>query len=71
MIITNKITGRNCTKYAIGLLDDLITQKEFELLVMIPPSETKVKWNLSDYFMGDDDDEVLELLKKETKKRFK
>ena len=40
MIVTNKITGRNVTKYYIALLEglayleDLITKDEFELLTM-------------------------------------
>ena len=35
MIITNKITGENVTKYVIGLLQGLITQDEFEELTMV------------------------------------
>ena len=35
MIITNKITGENVTKYVIGLLEGLITQDEFEELTMV------------------------------------
>ena len=34
MNITNKITGRNVTKYYIALLEGLITNDEFELLTM-------------------------------------
>ncbi len=34
MTVTNKITGRNVTKYYIALLEGLITNDEFELLTM-------------------------------------
>ncbi len=34
MIVTNKITGRNVTKYYIALMEGLITNDEFELLTM-------------------------------------
>lgn len=34
MIITNKITGRDVTKYYIALMEGLITNDEFELLTM-------------------------------------
>ncbi len=35
MIVTNKITGRDVTKYYIALMEGLITNDEFELLTMI------------------------------------
>ena len=34
MIVTNKITGRDVTKYYIALMQGLITRDEFELLTM-------------------------------------
>ena len=34
MIVTNKITGRDVTKYYLALLQGLITRDEFELLTM-------------------------------------
>ncbi len=34
MIVTNKITGRDVTKYYIALMQGLITNDEFELLTM-------------------------------------
>jgi len=34
MIVTNKITGRDVTKYYIALMEGLITNDEFELLTM-------------------------------------
>ena len=34
MIVTNKITGENVTKYVLAYLEDLITKDEFELLTM-------------------------------------
>ena len=35
MIVTNKTTGEDVTKYVIAYLEDLITKDEFELLTMI------------------------------------
>jgi len=35
MKVTNKITGRNVTKYYIALLEGIITNDEFELIAMI------------------------------------
>tara|TARA_R100001440_G_scaffold45502_2_gene65172 strand:+ start:319 stop:432 length:114 start_codon:yes stop_codon:yes gene_type:complete len=35
MVVTNKITGEDVTKYVIAYLEDLITKDEFELLTMI------------------------------------
>ncbi len=34
MTVTNKITGRDVTKYYLALLQGLITRDEFELLTM-------------------------------------
>ena len=34
MIVTNKRTGRDVTKYYIALMEGLITNDEFELLTM-------------------------------------
>ena len=46
-----KITNRfniDVTKYTIGLLEGHITQQEFELLCMIPKSQSKVTHKYSE-----------------------
>lgn len=42
MTITNKKFNINVTTYTLGLLQGFITQDEFELLCLIPNSESKV-----------------------------
>jgi hypothetical protein len=46
-----KVTNRfnvNVTKYTIGLLEGHITQQEYELLCLIPKSQSKVKHVVSE-----------------------
>ena len=46
-----KVTNRfniDVTKYTIGLLEGHITQQEFELLCMIPKSQSKVKHDFTE-----------------------
>mgnify|MGYP003116399976 CR=1 FL=1 len=42
MTITNKKFNINVTTYVIGLLEGFITQDEFELLCLIPQSQSKL-----------------------------
>ena len=42
MKITNKNFNINVTTYVLGLLEGYITQDEFELLCLIPKSQSKV-----------------------------
>ena len=42
MKITNTKYNINVTTYTIGLLENYITQQEFELLCLIPKSQSKV-----------------------------
>jgi hypothetical protein len=42
MKITNTKYNINVTTYVIGLLEGYITQSEFELLCLIPKSQSKV-----------------------------
>lgn len=42
MKITNSKFNINVTTYALGLLQGYITQDEFELLCLIPKSQSKV-----------------------------
>mgnify|MGYP003145304182 CR=1 FL=1 len=47
MKITNRF-NTNVTKYTIGLLEGYITQQEYELLCMIPKSQSKVTHKYSE-----------------------
>ena len=38
MIIINKITGRDVTKEYLGLMEEVITNKEFETITLTPPN---------------------------------
>ena len=38
MIIINKITGRDVTKEYLGLMEGVITNKEFETITLTPPN---------------------------------
>jgi hypothetical protein len=42
MKITNSKFNINVTTYVLGLLQGFITQDEFELLCLIPPSQSKL-----------------------------
>ena len=42
MKITNTKYNINVTTYVLGLLEGYITQDEFELLCLIPPSQSKL-----------------------------
>mgnify|MGYP001432984655 FL=1 len=42
MKITNKNFNINVTTYVLGLLEGYITQDEFELLCLIPQSQSKL-----------------------------
>ena len=48
MIIQNTKYNINVTKYTIGLLEGHITQQEFELLCLIPKSQSKVTHKYSE-----------------------
>ena len=48
MKITNKKYNINVTTYTIGLLENYITQQEFELLCLIPKSQSKVTHKYSE-----------------------
>ena len=48
MKITNKRYNINVTTYTIGLLEGHITQQEFELLCLIPKSQSKVTHDFSE-----------------------
>ena len=48
MKITNKQFNINVTTYTLGLLEGYITQQEFELLCLIPKSESKVTHEYSE-----------------------
>ena len=48
MKITNKKYNINVTTYVLGLLEGYITQQEFELLCLIPKSQSKVNHKYSE-----------------------
>ena len=48
MKITNKKYNINVTTYVLGLLEGYITQQEFELLCLIPKSQSKVTHKYSE-----------------------
>ena len=48
MKITNTKYNINVTTYTIGLLENYITQQEFELLCLIPKSQSKVTHKYSE-----------------------
>ena len=48
MKITNTKYNINVTTYTIGLLENHITQQEFELLCLIPKSQSKVTHKYSE-----------------------
>ena len=48
MKITNKQFNINVTTYTLGLLEGYITQQEFELLCLIPKSDSKVTHKYSE-----------------------
>jgi len=48
MKITNTKYNINVTTYTIGLLEGYITQQEFELLCLIPKSQSKVTHDFSE-----------------------
>ena len=48
MIVQNTKYNINVTKYTIGLLEGHITQQEFELLCLIPKSQSKVTHDFSE-----------------------
>ena len=48
MKITNKKYNINVTTYTLGLLEGYITQQEFELLCLIPKSQSKVTHDFSE-----------------------